>query len=221
MWDLRAVGDAATNALRLHAQALDEEQSPYGLDALDEVALHALLAAGFTDAGWGALREQRYPSVAGRPRRSEGDRCDIVLTHAPGEHLIDPLMAGTLFAGRGASPEDALWLEIKAAHQFALAGAEAGPNAGYASSLLTNATADVRKLAREPGIRHGATLLVHFALNEEVARHDLALWAHKCLDVGLPIRAPVIDGFPVTDRIGNAFCSVVLTGVSHGPNDPL
>lgn len=214
MWDLRAVCDAAINALRRHALALDEEQSPYGLDALDEVDLHPILATGFLDAGWGALREQRYPAVAARPRRSEGDRCDLVLTHEPGQHLLDPLLAGTLFAARGVSPDEALWIEVKTAHQFALAGAEAGPNAAYASSLLTAATADLRKLAREPGICHGAALLVLFALNEDVARHDLNTWAHACLDKALPIRAPIVDAFPITDRIGNTCCAVALTGVN-------
>ena len=215
MWDLRTVCDRAADALREEAARRDEEQSPYGLDALDEVELHPLFAAAFEAHGWGALREQRYPGVSSRPRRSEGDRCDVVLTHEPGERLLDPLMAGTLFASRGVDPLDALWIEVKTAHQSALIGGVAGPDPGYASSLLTGAMRDVRKLGADDGIVHAALLLTMFTQDEHIARHDLGAWAHRCLDKGLSIRAPIVASFPIADRIGNGACLVAVIGVDR------
>ncbi|MDX9910269.1 MAG: hypothetical protein RBS39_00410 [Phycisphaerales bacterium] len=91
------------------------EQSPLGLDALDETDLHALLAQGARDAGWGCFREVFYPSVAEAftamdaprlPRDSERLRADLVLTPSPDLPPLDPLLPrraaraaeGTLFA---------------------------------------------------------------------------------------------------------------------------
>ncbi|TVQ60018.1 MAG: hypothetical protein EA379_09155 [Phycisphaerales bacterium] len=215
MWDTHSVCESAAEALCEEAAKRDEEQSPYGLDALDEVDLHPLLATGFERRGWGVLREQRYPNGAGRPRRSEGDRCDFVITHEPGAHLLDPLLSGTLFADRGVDPAEALWVEVKAAHQHALIGGVAGPDRGYASSLLTAAVSDIRKLGADAGIAHACLLLVMFTQDERVARHDLGVWAHRCLDKGLPIRAPATCAFTLSDRIGNGACLVAAVTVDR------
>lgn len=215
MWTLDEVCAAAAEALRSTASALDAEHSPYGLDASIEVGLHPVLAAGLARAGWNVLKESRYPSAAGRTSRAEGERCDIVLTPTPGETLRDPLLAWSLFADRGADPSEALWLEVKTAHQFAVIDGAARPNAQYGAEMLTLATADVRKLAADPGILHAALLLVMFTADEATAEHDLTAWAHRCLDRGLPISAPIARGFPIADRIGNGWCHAALTRVNR------
>lgn len=214
MWRLDDICAACADGLRAEAERLDHEQSPYGLDARDELALHPLVRAGLARAGLGVHAEQRYPGHRARARRSEGDRCDIVLTERPGQHLLDPLAAGTLFGDRGVEAGEALWVEVKAVHQFAIAptGA-AGPNPGYGALLLGPAMADVRKLASEGAIARAALLLVMFCADEATARHDLAAWMHRCLDKGLPVQSPATEVFAVTDRIGNGVCLVALVGV--------
>ncbi len=177
--------------------------------------LHPILHAGFRAAGFGVFPEQRLPNFRSRPRRSEGERCDIALTPAPAEGLTDPLLETTLFAGRGVDPREALWIEVKAAGQFAVIDGVGRPNSSYTSQLLTGAVADVRKLAKEGELSHTAALIVMFNADEAAADHDLRAWAHRCLDKGLPISSPSANRFPITDRIGNTVCTVALTRVGH------
>lgn len=213
MWNDRDVLHACAESLRAAARAADDEQSPYGLDAHHELALHEILRAGLAARGFGVHAEVRLPRRANLPKRSEGERCDIVLTDRPGEPLIDPLDAGTLFAAIGVPMADALWIEVKCAHQFALVEGVAQPGRTYTSQLLSGAVADVRKLASQ-GLPFAATLLVLFTADEATAAHDLATWAHRCLDHALPISSPLRESFPIRDRIGNNACTLALTRVS-------
>jgi hypothetical protein len=66
MWDRTSIVHLAAEALRLHAAALDEEDAVRGIDALNETALHPILAAGFAGAGFGVFREIPFPET---PRR--------------------------------------------------------------------------------------------------------------------------------------------------------
>ncbi len=213
MWAVREACDTGAAGLRARALALDAEHSPYGLDAMSEIQIQDALADGFRAHGWGVIREARYPAVSGRPRRSEGERCDVVLTERPGQPLLDPRMEGTLFAAHGVAPDDALWLEIKLARQFAIVNGVAGPNPAYSSEVLSRATTDVRKLAAEPGAGARIAMLVMFTRDAATAEHDALAWAHKCLDEGLPIGSPERAGFSLSERIGNAWCEVVLMPV--------
>ena len=192
----------AARGLGDRSRTLDLEQAVHGVDSLDELALHALLREAWSGAGLGALAEQRYPAVSSRPRRSEGERCDVVLTHEPTTGLVDPLLSGTLFADDGADPGEALWIEVKVAAQHALVDGVAGPNPRYASQWLTGAVRDARRLTREPGVRHAAVCVVAFVEDERVLVHDAEAFAHRCLDRGLPIRAPMNKAFPIADRSG-------------------
>ncbi len=213
MWSSREVCEVCAATLRASAEALDAEHSPYGLDAQSEVELQDTLATGLRAHGWGVIREARYPAVAGRPKRSEGERCDLVLTTQPDVPLLDPLMEGTLFAGRGVPHDEAMWLEVKLARQFAIVGGVAAPNSAYAAEVLTRATADVRKLSGEPGAGTRAAVLVMFTRDAPTAEHDTLAWAHRCLDQGWSIGAPERVGFSIVERIGNAWCEVVLMPV--------
>lgn len=235
---------------------LAAQQAVRGLDALDEIDLHPVLAAAVESVGCGVLREVCYPGEAlaaarprgRRPRRSERERCDLVLTPLPGQRLADPVQAlieqdraaGTLFAhlaesggaeepgGRqppcqGATrhtashppvaPEDALWLEIKTLGQFCYREGVPGPNPSYTSELVGGPARDIAKLARDPQIHTAAAVVVLFCASEQVARHDLAEAANRWLDKDLPIADPIIDGLPIQDRIGNAWCAVAAVRV--------
>ena len=192
-------------------EQLDLEQSVTGLDALDEVALHAILADSLAEAGYGVHREQRYPADRARRRESEGERCDLVLTpdRLP---LREPDAKATLFDSPDAVElDDAFWLEVKVVAQFT----PEGPNRNYSSQLLSTVHQDVMKLSRDRGILHAGILIVLFVRDTAVAEHDLGIWQDRCLQRGLPIGAPSMRMLPMTDRLGNGVCALALYPVNH------
>lgn len=231
MWSHDELALIVVRALRDESARFDAEQLARGLDSLDERALHPVLAAGFLGSGLGVFAEHPYPPplarAARRPKASERERCDLLLTPSPGRPPIDPLAIdvleaasrGTLFesaararidAEPGCPPDECFWLEVKAVGQHAYQAGVPMPNRAYASELTGGATRDIAKLGACPDIRFGASLLVLFAQDEGVARHDLGVLSSRCVERGLPIRPPVSDGFPIPDRIGNAWCAVWL-----------
>jgi hypothetical protein len=209
-WSIPDIADAIESALRHAASAIDAEQAVYGIDALDEVALHPILASGLEAAGFGAHAEVRYP-VAERRRLSEIERCDLVLTPA-NRPLARPEATGTLFDPPDAvALDEAFWMEVKSVSQF-LPG---GPNRSYASQLLSTVRHDVIKLSRAPGILHAGLLIVLFVESEPIADHDLGIWQERCLKRLLPIGVPCRRQLRITNRIGNGNCAVALYPVSH------
>jgi len=267
MWRHDDIIDAAAQALRDAEARLCAEQAVDGLDALEEVEFHALLASGFASGPhsnpfqhhppaptWGVLREQPYPGdrTASNPpphapeapeddedaplaRENDRQRCDLVLTPAPGLTLADPVkrekrakaerqqLVGTLFEGLAVQkppavvpdpasipPEDAFWLEVKLVGQFCYEAGIPGPNRTYASQLVRGAAADLAKLAKDPHIHHAALLIILFTETEEVARHDLVQAMHRCLDRGVAASTPLTASFPITDRIGNRVCTLAM-----------
>jgi len=114
--------------------------------------------------------------------------------------------------GGEASPEDALWVEMKVVGQYEYADGVPVPNGSYASRLVRGVVSDLAKLATDESIKHSASLLVVFAADEEIARHDVFQAWHRCLDRDLPIASPMLRVVPISDRIGNKVC--VLTAFS-------
>lgn len=232
MWRCEDLAEAVAGRLRSRAAELDLEQAVRGIDALTEVELHPLLREGLAEAGFGVLAERPYPGEpARRPLHRERERCDVVLLppDAPrGVGLADPVqvlkeaddLAATLFAAvtpaataPGVSPRDAFWLEVKSVGQFAFVNGVPGPNGAYASELVRGPALDAAKLSRDPMIEHSAVLVVLFTADERTALHDLGVMVHKCLDRDLPVCVPTTVRFPITERIGNAVCSVSLIRV--------
>ena len=227
MWHMPELAGAIARGLAERDRELREEQSPYGLDALDELALHPILRRWLArGTGLGVFSEIPYPSPpAGRSKRRERERCDLVLTEGPDLAIGDPLAerereeqeASTLFAGalappRLAAPEDALWVEVKVVEQFGVISGMAGANHGY-SGAFAACREDVAKLAADGRIRFAAVLIVLFTIDEATARHDLNAFAMACLDRGLSIASPEIEGFDIPDRLGNTRCTVALVPV--------
>ena len=207
------LADAIEEGLRSAASALDEEQAVAGLDVLDEVKLHPFLHAALraAPAGWGVWPEQKFPSGWSKKARSHGERCDVVLT-PDGRPVLDGELEGTLFGdpgGEGVAAEEAFWLEVKTTAQFE----EEGFAKRYSAELGRTLLADARKLGRDPGIRHAALLLVLFTFNEETAVHDAGVWHEKALSAGIAVDLPSVRGFPITDRVGNAWCGVFVFGI--------
>jgi hypothetical protein len=219
MWDAFEVASVARDALRSEADRADLEQAVRGLDALDELAIHAVLRTGFA-ARYPVLSEQRYPASRGRKRRSEGERCDIVVlpqgTPAPG-HLTDPLDAGTLFAGAGVDPREALWIEVKGVWHHAMIDGVARPNPGYVTQLTRLITGDLRKLAADEALDWTTMVIVAFHRDREAADRDLTVWREKLTVQGLVRATPIMERFPITDRIGNGVCTVIVVPVRERP----
>lgn len=213
MWILDDVCAMVAAGLESAAAALDAEQASLGLDARSELELHPLIRAALRSDEWTIAAEQRYPASAGKPARSHGERCDVVLLPGTETHLVDPLSCGTLFGARGIQPEDALWIEIKAIGQYVFFDGYARPNPGYASELLQGVSADVRKLAQDERIARACALMVLFTESRAVAEHDLGAWTRRAIERGLPISSPLRRGFAIADRIGNAWCEVAITQV--------
>lgn len=211
-WSLTDISDAVSTGLRARAQSDDLAQVVYGFDTEDELGLHPLIQDSLRSVGYGVWPEQRYPGHWNRSRRSEGLRCDLVLTHR-GLPLRDPEIKNTIFDCLEAEdPQSAFWLEIKTVAQFETDG----PFRRYSSELFSPVTRDVRKIWNDGLIRCGGLLLVLFTQGQVVADHDLTAWQRRCLDRGYPIGPPVVRGFPILDRIGNNWCAVAAFSVRGG-----
>jgi hypothetical protein len=206
------IADAIEAGLRERCAQIDLEQAVHGLDALDELALHPIIADALRmQGGFGVHREQRYPGDRMRRRFTEGERCDFVLTPDHRE-LVKEDARGTLFDSPDAlSLDEAFWLEAKIVWQFTCEG----PNHNYSSQLLGSVRGDITKLARDPGILQAGLLLVMFVRDEAVASNDLGIWQNRCIARGLPLGMPATRVFRITDRQGNACCAISAFPVPH------
>jgi len=206
MWSVADIADALEIGLTHKAEQLDREHAVRGLDSLEELDLHPIIASALDEAGYGVHREQRYPADQMKHKRSQGERCDFVLTH---DHLplADVSDEPSLFDPPSAiTSDEAFWLEVKVVYQYT----QDGPNHNYTSSLLTPSRLDVLKLAKDTGINHRGLLILLFSQDERVAEHDLAQWLHGALNQNLPISSPSLRDIAITDRLGNALCKIAL-----------
>lgn len=229
-WSVHDLAEALIACLAQHEAALRAEQAVHGLDALDEVDLHPVLAEGLTRAGHAVFRELPYPGQPDLlPPESERERCDLVIAPGHASAVLDHVRLhkemrraeGTLFAPiaprlthdpNAIAASDAFWLEVKTFGQFSYADGLARPNRTYGSQF-TVCTSDVRKLGRARDLVHAALVLVLFSADEAVAEHDLAAFVHRCLDRNLPVKDLVRAHTPIVDRIGNRVCTVAIVPV--------
>lgn len=231
---LDRIVEEVARGLELAESRLMLEQAVRGLDMLDELRLHAVIAESLSACGWGVLREVPYPTPPSRrARRAERDRCDIVLTPRAGQRLRDSVELAreedernaTLFAGVASDasgpaqlkdaaidPRDAVWIEVKTTGQFTCRSGIGGPNQTYARDLVGGPSLDVRKLGSDPAIVHGIAIVAMFAADVRVARHDLTAAAHRMLSAGTPLASHAVCAFPIVDRIGNSTCVVAGFG---------
>ena len=205
-WSYEDLADGLAAGLATAAAELELEQAVHGLDVRRELDLHPLLHAGLRAAGYGVHPEQRFPRERGLRRRSEGTRCDLVVT-PEGLPLVDEAAQLGLFApARAVALADAMWIEVKAVAQFkALA-----PNRAYASALQRPVWADVDKLASDPQIAHAAVLLILFTADPTVAAHDLGVWAARASAHALPLWPRVERSLAIGDRVGHRCCTLAL-----------
>lgn len=210
-WCVATLADALETGLLREEQRLKTEQAISGLDVRQEVDLHVQLAEDLAATGLGVHREIRYPVARRHRRRTQGDRCDLVLT-PDNRPLQIPEAEATLFRDDHAvALEDAFWLEVKVVAQFT----EEGANASYSSQLLSTVQDDIAKLSRDRGILHAGLLIVLFTANAEIADHDLGIWQDRCLEKSLPISAPFNRVVPIVDRLGHQCCTLRIYPVGH------
>lgn len=205
-WSYEDLADALASGLASASAELELEQAVHGLDVRRELDLHPLLHAGLRTAGYGVHPEQRFPRERGLRRRSEGSRCDLVVTPR-GLPLVDEAAQLGLFApGQAVALADAMWIEVKAVAQFKALAA----NRAYASALQRPVWRDVEKLASDPQIAHAAVLLILFTADATVAAHDLAVWAGRASQNGLPLWPRVERSLAIGDRVGHVLCTLAL-----------
>jgi hypothetical protein len=210
-WSHHDLADALAGGLARALADIELEQAVRGLDAHLELELHPLLHAGLRAAGYGVHPEQRFPRDRARRRRSEGSRCDIVLTPA-GRPLVDDAAQLGLFAASDAvALADAMWLEVKAVAQFK----ELAANRAYAAALQRPVWKDVEKLASDPGIEHAAVLLILFTADDVIAEHDLDVWEQRAGQRGLPIGPRLRRSLAINDRIGHRLCTLALLPIER------
>ncbi|HLL90152.1 MAG TPA: hypothetical protein VK324_12705 [Tepidisphaeraceae bacterium] len=204
-WDFSTVADRLCAAVRTAEDELRLEQAVYGLDAKDEKAIQAVLAAGLSNQ-YEVAREVHYPSTVGR-KLSHRQRCDLVLT-PKGKPLRLDSKPPTLFEPvNQATPEQALWLEVKVAYQFREGGARHG---GYGQQWRGAVVDDLKKMEAEPKIREAGLVLIVFNESQEVLDKDLELFEQVLM------RKEVLAGFrhvrttPIIERIGHRLCTAAV-----------
>lgn len=205
-WSLPALADALADGVTRASDEVEEAQDVRGLDAMSELALHPILQRALRDAGYGVHPECRYPADRRRQRRSEGSRCDLVLTPDHRPLVGDELQLGLFAPASPVALADALWLEVKVVAQFH----EMQPNRAYEQAMQQPVWKDVEKLARDPHIVHAVVLLVLFTDTRETAAHDLDVWSARALETRVPIGLREQRSVPIGDRLGHRVCTLAL-----------
>ncbi len=142
-----------------------------GLDVLDERALQALLAEKLA-VFYSVAREVHYPSTVGR-KLTHRQRCDVVLTPLGRPLRLDRSVPTLFDPPKMASPEEALWLEVKVAYQFREGGVRHG---GYGGQWRNAVVDDLRKMEAEPRICQAALVLIVFNESAEILEKNLELF---------------------------------------------
>jgi hypothetical protein len=205
MWDFCTLADRLGETISRAEAALRLEQAVYGLDARDEQAVQTLLCEGLKPH-YHVSREVHYPSTAGA-KRTHRQRCDIVLT-PHGRPLKLDWAPSTLFDPANlATPDQALWLEVKVAYQFREGGV---PHGGYGAQWRTNVVSDLRKMEAEEPIRHAGLALVVFNESQQILDKDLELFENVLAMKEVLAGFRQVRSIPILDRIGHKLCSIAL-----------
>jgi hypothetical protein len=209
MWSLAEVHSAISAGLARDAADVEAEQAVRGIDSLDEIALQGMVANGLHAAGFEVHREVRYLGDRTHTRRSEGRRCDLVVTPA-GRPLDEDAWQMSLFRPPNACPAgEALWIEVKVVAQFL----EGRANRGYGAALQGPIWRDLEKLAADRAILHAAQLVLLFTADDAVADHDFGITLDRAAARGILLDTPHVARLTIGDRLGNARCTVALVGV--------
>jgi hypothetical protein len=204
-YDLSTVADRLGEAIAQAERELQLEQAVYGLDARDELALQNLLAS-YLSQHFEIAREVHYPSSAGA-KRTHRMRCDIVLSPRGCPLKLDFAPATLFDPKQQCSPQEALWLEVKAAYQFREGGIRHG---GYGAQWRSAVVEDLRKMEAEPLIHEAALVLVVFNESADILEKDLDLFETVLAQREVLAGFRHVRSIPILERIGHRLCTVAV-----------
>ncbi len=214
-WAFDEVADAVGRALEQAEADLRLEQAVYGLDAMKEVPLQGVLADGLSASGFCSVtREAHYPSDLSKKKPGRR-RCDLVLTK-PGTSLLQA-DAVDLFTPTDASPPgEALWLEVKVAHQFAEGGRR---HSGYGEQWRGATIRDLQKMETETAVREAGLLLIAFTGDEATVDSDLELFETVLARKEVLAGFRQVRGLPILERNGHTRVTAALWPTIQRPAD--
>jgi hypothetical protein len=205
IWDFATLADRLGAVIDRAEADLRLEQAVYGLDARTELQLQQMLADGLA-AHYEIAREVHYPSSRGK-KLSHRQRCDLVLTPKGRPLRIDSAPITLFDAPDLATPEEALWLEVKIAYQFREGGLRHG---GYGAQWRSAVVEDLRKMEADPLIHEAGLCLLVFNQSPEILAKDIELFET------ILAQKEVLAGFrkvrttQILDRIGHRVCTVAV-----------
>jgi hypothetical protein len=205
MWDFCSVVDHVGQAIAASEDELRLEQAVYGLDARDERALQALLAARLV-GNYEIAREVHYPSSRGN-RKTHRQRCDLVLTPQGRPLKLDTALPSLFDPPDLCQPGEALWLEAKIAYQFREGGQRHG---GYGAQWRQAVVEDLRKMEAEPRIREAGLLLIVFNESREILDKDLQLFEDVLAQKEVLAGFRQTRSIPILERNGHRLCTAAL-----------
>jgi hypothetical protein len=203
--DLDILATQVADAIAAREAELRLEQAVYGLDALDELPLQAIVADGLTKH-YSVAREVHYPSSVGR-KLSNRRRCDVVLAPAGAPLRLDREPPSLFDASVFTLPADAFWLEVKAAFQFRSIDVR---HKGYGQQWRGAVVDDLRKMDADPLIRHAALLLIVFTESREVVEKDLDLLEDVLAQKEVLAGFRQVRHVDIIERMGHRICTAAI-----------
>ena len=204
-WDFSTLADHLGQVLTRAEADLRLEQAVYGLDARDEVTLHALLAEGLR-AYYDVAREVHYPSSVGR-KLTHRQRCDLVLSPKGRPLRLDSTPPTLFDAPNQCEPADALWLEVKVAYQFREGGVR---HTGYGAQWRQAVVEDLRKMEADELIREAGLILVVFNESREVLDKDLDLFETVLAQKEVLAGFRHVRSVEILERMGHRLCTAAV-----------
>jgi hypothetical protein len=204
-WDFSTLADHLGQVIAQAEADLRLEQAVYGLDAKDELTLHALLADGLRHF-YEVAREVHYPSTAGR-KLTHRRRCDLVLTPRGRPLWLDSAPASLFDAPDQCEPADALWLEVKVAYQFREGGARHG---GYGQQWRGGVVEDLRKMDADEKIREAGLVLIVFNESPAILDKDLQLFEDVLAQKEVLAGFRQVRSVPILERMGHRLCTAAV-----------
>ncbi|MCC6422720.1 MAG: hypothetical protein IT447_04525 [Phycisphaerales bacterium] len=204
-WDYSRLADRIGEVLRGAEERLRLEQAVYGLDAMEEIQWHPMLAEGLR-GDYEVAREVHYPSSVGN-KLTHRKRCDLVLS-ALGHPLKLDRSAPTLFdPAEPTEPEGALWLEVKVAHQFRLPQQR---DERYGAQWQKGIIDDLMKMDQEVRIRQAGMLLIVFNESAEVLEKDVELFEMLLARQEVLAGERQVRSVEIWDRMGHGLCTAAI-----------
>lgn len=204
-WDLGLLADRLGRILGEAEARLRLEQAVYGLDAMEEPAWHPMLA-GELGRWYEVVREAHYPSSAGR-KLTHRPRCDLVLSEKGRPLRLDRSPPMLFDPPNPVSPAEALWLEVKVAHQFRQIDR---PDSRYSAQWRNAIIDDLRKMDRDDRIHHAGLLLIVFNESQEILDKDLELFEMLLAQKEVLAGERQVRSVGILERMGHRLCTVAL-----------